>query len=409
MDTAPVGSLHPESTQTRAGPTLMPGAAPLKGSDPVTGASFFANLLDVALDAAPWLLFGLFIAGLVSAWVPRDRMGRLLGGKGLRPVVTGALVGMPLPICSCGVLPAAIGLRRGGASREATTSFLVSTPETGVDSVALSFGMLGPFMAVARPIAALFSAVTTGLLMVLLPAEKASTDAADAGQGPRASIKCCSSGDAETEPKLITASQGVVKFQHARRRTFDGLRYAFDDIFDDIAGWLIVGLALAAAVMTWVPSQVLGSFGSGILAMLAMVVIGIPMYICATASTPVAASLMLAGVSPGAAMVFMLAGPATNVATLGVVRNEMGNAAVAIYLSGIIGSALTAGLATDFVVAALGVDIAVQMSEDTEIIPEWLALASAAVLGLMVARNVLFRLRKMPGLVMGAIRSRPNI
>ena len=123
--------------------------------------TFLGNLIELILDAAPWLLLGMVVAGLVKAWAPQKGMARLLGGRGFGSIVNGALIGAPLPICSCGVLPAAIGLRRSGASREATTSFLVATPETGVDSVALSFGMLGPFMAIARPIAAITSAIAT--------------------------------------------------------------------------------------------------------------------------------------------------------------------------------------------------------------------------------------------------------
>jgi uncharacterized membrane protein YraQ (UPF0718 family) len=365
-------------------------------------AMFFENLQDVTLDAAPWLLFGLFVAGLVKAWVPEEGMARMLGGKGLRPVVTGALIGMPLPICSCGVLPAAIGLRRGGASREATTSFLVSTPETGVDSIALSFGMLGPFMAVARPVAALFSAVTTGLLMAFLRPEKDKAKAPEvAGNTCCSSTRGCSAG-ASDEQETLTTNDGSGTGGQAWRRTIDGLGYAFGDIFNDIAGWLIVGLLLAAATMTWVPPQTLGDHGSGIVAMLVMVVVGIPMYICATASTPVAASLLLAGVSPGAAMVFMLAGPATNVATLGMVRSEMGNKAVVLYLTGIIGSSLAVGLMTDFVVAAMGVDIAVQMSGETEIVPRWLAISSAALLAALVSRIILLRFRGLPGFALGS-------
>ena len=369
---------------------------------------YFENLVHLTLDAAPWLLFGLFVAGLVRAWIPQDRMARLLGGKGLRPVVTGALVGMPLPICSCGVLPAAIGLRRGGASREATTSFLVSTPETGVDSIALSFGMLGPFMAIARPIAALFSAVTTGLLMTFLPPEKAPAGVPEAAKDTCCSSGCGSSDGGRADGETSSPDVGFAGVPRAWRRTGDGLRFAFVDIFGDIAAWLLVGLLLAAAVMTWVPPQTLATFGSGIIAMLVMVVIGIPMYICATASTPVAASLLLAGVSPGAAMVFMLAGPATNVATLGTVRQEMGNRAVVLYLSGIIGTSLAAGLMTDFAAAALGVDIAVQMSGDTEFLPLWLAVGSAVVLAVMVVRIALSRLRGLRGLAVGAMRGRSH-
>jgi hypothetical protein len=350
---------------------------------------FLSNLVELVLDAAPWLLFGMVVAGLVKAWAPQKGMARLLGGRGLGSVVNGALIGAPLPICSCGVLPAAIGLRRSGASREATTSFLVATPETGVDSVALSFGMLGPFLAIARPIAAISSAIATGLMMRFLPGDEAAP--AEPAADTCATSGCCSSCG-ESEQAEVEAFD--VKTASAFQRTASGLRYALVDIFDDIAGWMMIGLVLAAATMTWIPPQALSSFGGGLPAMLLMVLIGIPMYICATASTPVAASLLMVGVSPGAAMVFMLAGPATNIATLGVVRKEMGNRAVMLYLGGVIASALVAGLVTDFVARAMSIDIAIEMARDGEIVPEWLAVASAVILIAMAMRPLLLRLKK---------------
>lgn len=330
-----------------------------------TVSLFFSNLLLLTLDAAPWLLFGLIVAGLIHAWVPSDGLARLLGGRGLGSIVMGAIIGAPLPICSCGVLPAAISLRRSGASREATTSFLVATPETGADSVALSYAMLGPFMAVARPLAAIISAVVTGLLMKFLPLE-------DVPFERTAPDTCCSDDSCsdrnEPEPTTFMA------------RTTSGLRYALFDVFDDIAPWLLVGLVLAAVTLTWVPPQSLANYGSGFFAMVVMVVVGIPMYICATASTPVAASLLLAGVSPGAAMVFMLAGPATNVATLGVVRKEMGTLGVGLYLLGIISSALAAGLLTDVIADLLNINMSVQLGRHEHMVPQGLAFVSTGVL-----------------------------
>ncbi|MBL6945274.1 MAG: SO_0444 family Cu/Zn efflux transporter [Rhodospirillales bacterium] len=342
-------------------------------------SAYVGNLYQLSLEAAPWLVIGLLLAGLIKAWVPQDGLARLLSGRGLKPVIMGAVVGAPLPICSCGVLPVVVGLRRAGASREATTSFLVSTPETGVDSVALSYGMLGPFMAIARPIAALFSAISTGLLMAFLPAE---TKKATPEPTPETSCGC--SSDCGPNDEVADVSE-TLSF---RNRTANGLRYAFGDIFDDIAAWLVFGILLAAAVMTWVPPLALATYASGIMGMVLMVVVGIPMYICATASTPVAVSLILAGVSPGAAMVFMLAGPATNVATMGIVRREMGNVALGLYLSGIISSSIIAGLVTDYVAASMGFDIMVQMSGETELVPMWIAIGSLLVIAVLVVRKL---------------------
>lgn len=340
-------------------------------------ATLAANILDLYLDAAPWLVFGFFFAGLLKAWAPEERMRRWLGGKGFRPVLTAALVGAPLPICSCGVLPAAVALRRVGVSREATVSFMIATPETGVDSVALSYALLGPFLAVARPIAAVASAVATGMLCGLAPEDDAEA-AAKVETPPAAACPAAGCGGG--------AQPGEATGPTPWGRTCSGLRYAFGDILAGIAPWLVLGLVLAGLTTTFVPPQALAAWGGGLPAMGIMLAIGIPMYICATASTPLAASLLIAGLSPGAVMVFLLAGPATNVATLAVVRKEMGNRVAVLYLAGIGLSAVAAGLITDALFAAMALDVSAELSAGAEFIPLPLAWASAAALAVVAAR-----------------------
>lgn len=290
-----------------------------------------ATAVALALDAAPWLVLGLAAAGLVHAWVPVGALGRWLGGRGWRPAVLAALIGAPVPLCSCAVLPAAVALRRGGASREAMASFLIATPETGLDSISLTYGMLGPFFALARPLAAMASAIATGMMMMLLPADRAPV-AAPAPAGCGHSCGCSGPKAAPVAPL---------------RRTVAGLCYAFTTLFDELAPWLAAGLLAAAVVATVLPPEALGRWGGGLPAMLAMIVLGIPMYICASASTPLAAALLLAGLSPGAVMVFLLAGPGTNLTTIAVVRRELGTAAGALYLGGLIACSLAAGCLTD--------------------------------------------------------------
>lgn len=338
-------------------------------------ASMIENVLDLYLEGAPWVLFGLLMAGLIKAWVPDRAMHRWLGGRGLRSALTAALAGAPLPVCSCGVLPLAIGLRRAGASREATVSFMISTPETGVDSVAVSYALLGPFMAVARPVAAVASAVFTGMLTTLAPEA--------IGQAKKLAECACGCGPA---PPAAPRVPGV------RERTKAGIRYAFTEILDDITPWFALGLVLAGTVATFVPLGALSVWGEGLPAMVAMLVAGIPMYICATASTPLAAALLIAGVSPGAVMVFMLAGPATNVATLAVVRNELGLPVMVLYLAGICASSLVAGAVTDLLVSSLAIDIHSEMSAGDEIIPSWLAAAAGVVLAGAAVKGIAARL-----------------
>ena len=348
--------------------------------------AFLDHLLSLYLDAAPWLVFGLAAAGLLQAWVPEAALQRWIGGSGSGAITRAALIGAPLPLCSCGVLPAALGLRRAGASRGATVSFLIATPETGPDSVAISYALLGPFMAVLRPIAAVLSAISAGLLTAWLaperPGQTAESLAAEATGG-----SCCSSHSCCADDQPAPGEPGTIA------RSIAGLRYAFTTMLDDLALWLAIGLVLAAAVATWVPPLVMAQWGSGLLPMLGMLAVGIPMYICATASTPVAAALLLAGLSPGTVLVFLLAGPATNIATMGIVRREMGGRTLAAYLLGISLASLGLGLLTDALVAHYGIDIAAQLVEGTDLVPIGLAWASASLLAAMVLANGLLRHR----------------
>ncbi len=308
------------------------------------------NSLRLALDSAPWLLFGLVAAGVIHAWLPMRLVGRALGGSGPTAVIKAALIGAPLPLCSCGTLPAALSLSRAGASRASTTSFLISTPETGVDSVALSWVLLGPVLALLRPVAAIISAVSAGLLVGAAEVRSEQDEAAGLAVvvGSASATACCS-------------PDGTVMGDEVKagfwRRTIDGLRYAFTDLLDDLALWLLVGIVAAGAVVTLVPPDLLVKWGSGLGAMLLILLISVPMYVCATASTPLAHAMLFAGVSPGTVLVFLLAGPASNIASLVLVRRELGGRALAAYLFGICGVSILLGLALDWVIGAYGIDL----------------------------------------------------
>jgi len=344
-------------------------------------------ILDMYLDAAPWLVVGIVAAGLVHALMPDGLLGKWLGGNGAWSVIKAALVGAPLPLCSCGVLPAAVGLRKEGASKGATVSFLIATPETGPDSVAISYALLGPVMAVVRPIAAILSAVFSGLLTNVFVSSEAPT-ASVSSRAP-ACTSCCSESCSSDKPK----QDGTLV-----ARTWGGIRYAFTDILDDIALWLAIGLVVAGLMSALVEPQALGAYGSGIGAMVVMLVVGVPIYVCATASTPIAAGLIAVGVSPGAALVFLLAGPATNIATLGVVGKDLGARALAGYLLGISLSAIASGLILDALLSALSIDIQVQMAAASEAVPQGIAIASAILLApffiFSLVRDVKNRLKR---------------
>ena len=341
---------------------------------------FARNLLDLYLDAAPWLLLGLVVVGLIKAWLPGERLNRWLSGGPLWSIIKAALVGAPLPLCSCGVLPAALSIHRGGASRGATLSFMISTPETGPDSIAISYALLGPFMAIIRPIAAVLSAVFTGMLTLVLKAPALPAFPLDS----MSTGSCCSDGNCSAE--TTQTPQGFLG------KTWQGVVYAFSDILDDLVLWLAVGLLLAAVVATLVPPLAMAQWGSGLSAKLLMLVVGVPIYVCATASTPVAAGLLLAGISPGTVLVFLLAGPATNIATIGVIHKEMGRATTLVYLAGIALSSVGLGVLTDLLVSTLHIDIMTELESGGEALPLWVAASSGVLLLVAAIRPLRQRL-----------------
>ncbi|MGB3385829.1 MAG: SO_0444 family Cu/Zn efflux transporter [Marinomonas sp.] len=356
--------------------------------------AFLTHFAELFLESAPWLLLGFILAGLLKVFVPMSWMNKQLGGHGLKSVVKAAVFGAPLPLCSCGVIPAAVGLRRAGASKASTTSFLVSTPETGVDSITVSYVLLGPFMAIIRPIAAVFSAILAGLLVgrddddgvpntksaTQVNAKEASSCCATStpaepsccGTTSTAEASCCSTNDAPVKSASITA------------KIRSSLHYAATELLDDTALWLLVGLGFAALVQTYIPSDFLASWGNGLLAMLVMVLISIPMYICATASTPIAAGLLLAGVAPGPVLVFMMAGPATNIATLGVVAKELGKKALVGYLTGVLGGALLFGFLVDFLVTKFDISVVPQIGPELTLLPSWVTLSTGVILAFLM-------------------------
>ena len=340
---------------------------------------FFENFLFIANEASPWLLLGLLIAGLMKSWVPSKILSKHLG-SGKMAIVKAALIGAPLPLCSCGVIPVATELRRSGASAPATSSFLVATPETGVDSVTVSYALLGPVLAIYRPISAILSAIITGLLVATSKDTVISTE-------KTSNPSCCATTKAKEEeikkPVSSCCSSSKKTAPNAISKTFDGVRYAATQLIDDLKIWLLVGLLFATVVKTFIPDTFLLQYGSGLGTMLLMIVISIPMYICATASTPVAAGFLMAGISPGTALVFMMAGPATNISTLGVIKNEMGSSVLVKYLLGISLSSLSFGLLLDWLLQHLDINVVEQMSHNHELLPYWLGISSTIIFALL--------------------------
>ncbi len=337
-----------------------------------------ANFLFLSSEASPWLLLGLIIAGLMKSWVPTQILSHHLG-DGKLAIIKAALIGAPLPLCSCGVIPVATELRRSGASAPATASFLVATPETGVDSISVSYALLGPVFAIFRPITAVVSAIVTGILVTTAKVStKPETKETSCCHAKTVEVKkekssCCSKTQ-ETKPATVL------------EKTLAGLRYSATQLIDDLIIWLLIGLIFATLIKTFVPTSFLLSYGSGLPAMLLMIAISIPMYICATASTPIAAGFILAGISPGTALVFMMAGPATNISTLGVIKSEMGSSVLVRYLLGIGSCAIGFGLLLDWGINYFSINIGQQMQHSHEMLPYWFGLTCSGLIAFLALK-----------------------
>lgn len=351
------------------------------------------NFLALFMESAPWLLLGLFVAGVMHELVPVSFLERHMGSNSIGSISKAAVIGAPLPLCSCGVIPAALGLRRSGASKSSTISFLVSTPETGVDSVSVSYALLGPLFAIIRPIAAVASAIYAGIMVKVFgdsdskvnkTAEPVSSCCESETTKPVESSPCCSTKAEVAQPSSCCSSSqhesgnhsmnanstsaehtdhslnAFSSFSNAAASAARVARYASGKLLEDIVVWLLIGLALAAAIKTWVPTDFLTQWGDGLVAMLVMAFIGIPMYICATASTPLAVGFLAAGLSPGAILVFLMAGPATNISTMGMIKQEMGLKTLALYLVSVVSASIAFGYLLNYLVSAMSLQGLIQ-------------------------------------------------
>ncbi|UZJ42788.1 SO_0444 family Cu/Zn efflux transporter [Prosthecochloris sp. SCSIO W1101] len=334
----------------------------------------------VLLESAPYVLLGFFVAGLFKAFLPHDFITKHLGGKGASSIVKASALGVPVPLCSCGVLPAAAGLKEQGAGKGAVTSFLISTPETGVDSIAVTYALLDPLMTVIRPVVSFFTAVAAG--MAVLYTDRNGIDAepavVSAASGSSCSNSCCCEQKNEKKQSFTAKLRG-------------GMTFAFGELLQDIGKWFLVGIVLAGMISVFLSPEIVSMyFGNEYLSMLLMLAIAIPLYVCATASTPIAAAFALKGISPGAALVFLLAGPATNIASLTVVSRILGKKAVIVYLAVIIVMSFAAGMVVNNLYGLLGLDIADWIQSASHEDGGIIAVGSSIVLLLLIIRPYLF-------------------
>ncbi|MCB0274821.1 MAG: SO_0444 family Cu/Zn efflux transporter [Calditrichaeota bacterium] len=304
---------------------------------------------------APYLLFGFFIAGVLHVTFTRDLIYRHMSGNRFGAIVKASAFGVPLPLCSCGVIPVAAHLDKQGAGKAPVVSFLVSTPTTGIDSIAATYGLMGPLLAVARPVAALAGGLLTGAWVRMgIKEEVAMAPAAPAA-------KSAASGD---EGNIVS-------------RIF---HYGFIELLSDTSKWLIIGIALGGLISYALPQQWIETYLSNAwLAYPLMLLIGIPMYVCATGSIPVAASLMMKGMSPGAGFIFLMAGPATNTATISFIAGKLGKKTLFIYLASIALTSVLFGLLIDWVWHWGGSQQS-WVHGQMEMLPSWLENGSAALL-----------------------------
>ncbi|MEE2959245.1 MAG: permease [Myxococcota bacterium] len=319
----------------------------------------FVALWAIMLKLSPWLLLGAGIAGLLHVFIPKNFIQREL--RGFWGVVKAVLLGVPLPLCSCGVIPTGLGLRQQGASRGATTGFLISTPQTGVDSILVSASLLGWPFAIFKVLSALLTGLVGGFLADWV------------------------------EPENRQGHFGVTNSKGARPSLYDGVTHGLQ-ILQTVWRWLIFGIVVSAAIGVFAPESWIVELGAADpwLAMLGALMIGLPLYVCATASVPIAAALIASGLPTGAALVFLMAGPATNVATVGAVYRGLGKRVLGVYLATIVIGSVSLGLLFD----SLFPDQVFDLMQHTHESTSWWITLSAVVLSGLLAKFALDDLRQ---------------
>jgi len=338
---------------------------------------YFKELWYLTTEMAPYLLLGFLIAGILHVYLPKYKVKKFIGGKNLKASVYASLLGVPLPLCSCGVIPTGVSFYQNGASKGSTVSFLISTPQTGLDSILVTYSLLGLPFAVVRPVIAFITGVFGGVMTNKLVNDD--TEKSD-GDEPL---------NADQTLKGLSTSEKLKELY----------RYAFVEFLNDISKWLIIGLLLAALIAVVVPDDFFGATISNEYAgIFLMLLASVPMYVCATASVPIAAVLMAKGLSPGAALVFLMAGPATNMATIMVIGKAIGKRTLILYLFSIIsGSILFALLINEVpLIRDLFTEIPVVKGGHVHMLPHWLGYSSAFLLLLLIINGFIQMRRPKP-------------
>jgi uncharacterized membrane protein YraQ (UPF0718 family)/copper chaperone CopZ len=318
---------------------------------------------------APYLLFGFLMAGILAVFLSPELVERHLGGRGFGSVIKASIFGMPMPLCSCGVIPVSASLRRHGASKSATIAFLISTPQTGADSMLVVYALLGPIFAIISPIAALVTGLFGGALVQIF-------------EGKNNAVF------SNSIPSPVTCTESCCSQEEKKKSSFTRIfNYGFITLPKDISVPLIVGILIAGAMGVLVPPASLHAYiGGGILSILILMAAGVPIYVCATASIPIAAGFIHMGASPGAALAFLISGPATNAATLTTIWKILGKKTAAIYLFTIAISAITFGLMLNWIIPVIGDSIPTLANHAHNVEQAgWFSRASGIVLVLLLS------------------------
>ncbi len=327
--------------------------------------NYMVALWELTMEMSPYLLLGFLIAGILHIYFPKEKVTKYLGKNNFRSTLNAALIGIPLPLCSCGVIPTGVSFYKNGASKGSSVSFLISTPQTGVDSIMATYALLGLPLAIIRPIIALITGVVGGLV---------TNSVAEGESAPPVNNQPIHDQAIKTDWKNRFKSM---------------MNYAFVEFLQDISKWLVIGLLLAALMAVLIPDGFFTNYLSNeYLSMAIVLVASIPLYVCATGSVPIAAVLLMKGLSPGAAIVFLMAGPATNAATITVIGNVLGKKTLLSYMLSIVGGALFFGiLVNEFLPREwfTGFVMDGHSGHGAHLLPNWLSVSSSVLLiGLLI-------------------------
>ena len=341
------------------------------------------EIIHIINEMSPYLLLGFLLAGLMHAFIPQSYYSKYLAKPNFRSVLNATLFGIPLPLCSCGVIPTAMSLRKEGASKGAATSFLIATPQTGVDSIIATSSLMGVAYAIIRPIAALITALFGGTLVNVLDKDS-NGNTTEQPADNHEHHNCCHHHEQEHHATF---------FQKIKT----ALQYGYVEMMEDIGKWLIIGLIVAGLITVFVPAEAFKVFeGNTALSMLLVLAIAIPMYVCATGSIPIAVALIMKGLTPGAGLVLLMAGPACNMASMLVVKKVMGTKTLVIYLASIIIGSIAFGAAIDFLQFNGIIDFTANLvnSAHSEEGSSWIAWISTGILiALLINALVINRLK----------------